>query len=56
MIAVSVLLALGAVGLNSEILREREFKRMDDARRRRESMRLVAERWHFRQWGRDLSS
>lgn len=55
MIAGSLLIAFGVVGLTSRIVQELESRKRSAARRR-ESMRQVTELWHFRQWERDLSS
>ena len=55
MIAAVLLLALLGVGAVSQLSRRRDAKRLADARRR-ESMRQVTERWHFREWERDLRS
>ncbi len=49
------LLALGLITLASRVKTEVDQKRLADERRR-QSMREVAERWHFREWERDLRS
>lgn len=53
MIAGGLLVALSVAGVTTKVLQERKDSEASKARRR-ESMRQVAERWHFRQWERDL--
>jgi hypothetical protein len=55
MIATGLLIGLAAVSVVTKVRDSREAKRQADARRR-ESMRKVAENWHFREWERDLRS
>lgn len=54
LVAGGLLVALSVVGVTTKVLQERKANEASRARRR-ESMRQVAERWHFRQWERDLS-
>lgn len=49
------IIVFGVITLASRITAEMKQKRAADARRR-QSMREVAERWHFREWERDLRS
>ena len=53
LIAGGLLVALSVAGVTSKVIQERKVSEASKARRR-ESMRKVAERWHFRQWERDL--
>jgi cytidylate kinase len=54
-IAVLLLVTAGVWVAVSRIKDAREAKRVADVRRR-ESMREVTEKWHFREWERDLRS
>lgn len=55
MMLVGSVIALGVITLGSRLKTEADRKRVADERRR-QSMREVAERWHFRQWELDLRS
>jgi hypothetical protein len=55
MILLLLLTVLGLVALVHKVQEAREAKREADARRRA-SMREVTEKWHFREWERDLRS
>lgn len=55
MIALVLLLALGVITAVARIEAHFEAKRLADARCRA-SMRAVSEKWHFREWERDLRS
>ena len=55
MIAALLLATLGVVVLVGKIRDAQEERRLADARRRA-SMREVTEKWHFREWERDLRS
>ena len=55
MIVLLLLTVLGLVALVHKVQEAREAKREADARRRA-SMREVTEKWHFREWERDLRS
>lgn len=57
--AISVIVAGLLVGASVEVIsRVLDERKVDEASkaRRRESMRQVGERWHFRQWEQDLHS
>ncbi len=54
LIAAGLLVAVGAEVI-PRVLRERKINEASQARRR-ESMRQVGERWHFRQWEQDHRS
>lgn len=55
MIVLALLVILSVVFVVNRVRDAREAKREADARRRA-SMRQVTERWHFREWERDLRS
>ena len=55
MIASVLLAVLAMVILVNKVKDAREAKRQADARRRA-SMKEVTERWHFREWERDFRS
>lgn len=55
LIAGGLIVAVSVAGVTSKLLQERKISEASKARRR-ESMRAVAERWHFRQWERDLDA
>ena len=55
MIAAALLVGLAIVAVSTRLKDAREAKRLADARRR-DSMRQVTEKWHFREWERDLRS
>jgi hypothetical protein len=55
MIASLLLAVFAVVAILNKVKDAREAKRQADARRRA-SMREVTERWHFREWERDLRS
>lgn len=51
----ALLVGLGVLALASWVRRGHQLKQAGDARRR-ESMRRVAESWHFREWEQSLRS
>ena len=55
MIILTMAIIFIIVSVVSHVRAEREAKRLADARRR-ESMRMVTEKWHFREWEEDLRS
>lgn len=50
-----LLVCLAVIGLGSKVRHWQEDKRLADERRR-QSMREVTEKWHFREWERDMKS